>query len=52
MASSIFGNNGGNSVLDQAIWQLGNMGATASTGDAMMRMLYKSNPQVRPLFII
>ena len=50
MASSIFGNQGGSSVLDGAIGTLNGMGAgSASAGDAMMRMLYNSNPQVRAI---
>ena len=45
MASSIFGNGSGNSILEQASNAMRQFGAT----DATMQMLYDSNPQVRQI---
>ena len=54
MASSIFGkknaNSGGGSAIDQATFALNSMGVSSvSAGDAMMAMLYRTNPQVRSI---
>jgi len=43
MASSMLGNKGGSSMLEQAVSAMKGFGAT----DAMMERLYQSNPQVR-----
>ena len=43
MANSMFGNQGGGSMLQQAASAMRSFGAT----DAMMNQLYNSNPQVR-----
>lgn len=45
MANSMFGGNGGSSMLDQAVGAMKSFGAT----DAMMNQLYNSNPQVRQI---
>lgn len=45
MASSIFGDRGGSSVLKMAADAMRGFGATDDT----MRMLYQSNPQVRQM---
>ena len=45
MANSMFGNQGGSSMLEQAASAMKSFGAT----DAMMSQLYNSNPQVRQI---
>ena len=45
MANSMFGNQGGSSMLQQAAGAIRSFGAT----DAMMSQLYNSNPQVRQI---
>ena len=45
MANSMFGNQGGSSMLQQAAGAMRSFGAT----DAMMNQLYNSNPQVRQM---
>lgn len=45
MANSMFGNQGGSSMLQQAAGAIRSFGAT----DAMMNQLYNSNPQVRQM---
>ena len=45
MANSMFGNQGGSSMLQQAAGAMRSFGAT----DAMMAQLYNSNPQVRQM---
>lgn len=45
MSNSMLGNQGGNSVLQQAAGAMRSFGAT----DAMMTQLYNTNPQVRQM---
>ena len=45
MANSMFGNQGGGSMLQQAANAMKSFGAT----DAMMGQLYNSNPQIRQI---